>query len=46
MLGLDGCVLKTVCGGQLLSAVGRDGNNSILPVAMAAVEGENYDSWK
>lgn len=33
-------------GGQLLSAVGRDGENSIYPVAMAVVESENYDSWK
>ena len=46
ILGLDGCFLKTVCGGQLLSAVGRDGNNCILPVAMAVVESENYESWK
>ena len=45
ILGLDGCFLKTVCGGQLLSAVGRDGNNCILPVAMAVVETESYDSW-
>lgn len=46
ILGLDGCFLKTVCGGQLLSAVGRDGNNAMLPVAMAVVETESYDSWK
>ncbi|KAL8127472.1 hypothetical protein AgCh_014400 [Apium graveolens] len=46
ILGLDGCFLKTVCGGQLLSAVGRDGNNSIFPIAMAVVETESYDSWE
>ena len=46
ILGLDGCFLKIVCGGQLLSAVGRDGNNSIFPIAMAVVETESYDSWK
>ncbi|XP_074352513.1 uncharacterized protein LOC141691646 [Apium graveolens] len=46
ILGLDGCFLKTVCGGQLLSVVGRDGNNSIFPVAMAVVETGSYDSWK
>ncbi|XP_074335918.1 uncharacterized protein LOC141673051 [Apium graveolens] len=46
VLGLDGCFLKTVTGGQLLSAVGRDGNNCIMPIAMAVVESENYDSWK
>nr|XP_017221405.1 PREDICTED: uncharacterized protein LOC108198146 [Daucus carota subsp. sativus] len=46
VLGLDGCFFKSVCGGQLLSTVGRDGNNSILPIAMAVVESECYDSWK
>lgn len=46
ILGLDGCFLKTVTGGQLLSAVGRDGNNMIFPVGMAVVESENYESWK
>lgn len=46
VLGLDGCFLKTVTGGQFLSAVGRDANNSIYPVAMAVVETENYESWK
>lgn len=46
ILGLDVCFLKTVCGGQILSTVGRDGNNSIFPMAMAVVETESYDSWK
>lgn len=46
VLGLDDCFLKTVCGDQMLSAVGRDDNNSIFPVAMAIVESECYDSWK
>nr|XP_017241153.1 PREDICTED: uncharacterized protein LOC108213876 [Daucus carota subsp. sativus] len=46
VLGLDGCFLKTVTGGQLLSVVGRDGNHCILPVAIAVVENENYESWK
>ncbi|XP_074342506.1 uncharacterized protein LOC141680086 [Apium graveolens] len=45
IIGLDGSFLKTVCGGQLLSAVGRDGNNSIFPVAMVVVETESYDRW-
>ena len=27
VIGLDGCFLKGICRGQLLSAVGRDGNN-------------------
>ncbi|XP_074335869.1 uncharacterized protein LOC141673036 [Apium graveolens] len=46
ILGLDGCFLKTVTGGQLLSAVGRDAENCIYPVAMTVVESENYESWK
>lgn len=46
VIGLDGCFLKTVRGGQLLSAVERDEDNSIMPIAMAVVESENYESWK
>lgn len=46
VLGLDGCFLKTVCRGQLLSAVGRDGNNQMYPVAFAVVETESTASWK
>ncbi|KAL8122003.1 hypothetical protein AgCh_018655 [Apium graveolens] len=36
---------ETVCGGQLLSVVGRDGNNQMFPVAYAIVESENTESW-
>ncbi|WOH15202.1 hypothetical protein DCAR_0934739 [Daucus carota subsp. sativus] len=43
IIGLDGCFLKTVCGGQLLSAVGRDGNNQMFPISYAVVESENYE---
>nr|XP_017247273.1 PREDICTED: uncharacterized protein LOC108218707 [Daucus carota subsp. sativus] len=35
IIGLDGCFLKSVCGGQLLSVVGRDGNDNMFPFAMA-----------
>ena len=45
VIGLDGCFLKTALKGQMLSAVGRDGNNQMFPVAWAVVEGENYDTW-
>ncbi|XP_078442368.1 uncharacterized protein LOC144712064 [Wolffia australiana] len=31
--------------GQLLSAVGKDGNNQMFPIAWAVVEGENQASW-
>ncbi|XP_078448511.1 uncharacterized protein LOC144717061 [Wolffia australiana] len=44
-IGLDGCFLKSEVKGQLLSAVGKDGNNQMFPIAWAVVEGENEDSW-
>ncbi|KAK9293352.1 hypothetical protein L1049_021344 [Liquidambar formosana] len=44
-IGLDGCFLKGCYGGQLLSAVGRDGNNQMFPLAMAVVEAEIKHSW-
>ncbi|XP_074346686.1 uncharacterized protein LOC141685490 [Apium graveolens] len=46
VIGLDGCFLKTVTGGQLLAAVRRDGNNQIFPICYAVVESENTDSWR
>ena len=46
VIGLDGCFLKTVTGGQLLSAVGRDGNNQMFHICYAVVESENTDSWR
>uniref|UniRef100_A0A2N9GC12 F-box associated domain-containing protein n=1 Tax=Fagus sylvatica TaxID=28930 RepID=A0A2N9GC12_FAGSY len=45
IIGLDGCHLKGVYGGQLLSAVGRDGNDNLFPISMAVVEAETKDSW-
>ena len=41
VIGLDGCFLKIETKGQLLSVVGRDGNNQMFPIAWAVVEGEN-----
>ncbi|XP_071905748.1 uncharacterized protein [Coffea arabica] len=46
IIGLDGCFLKTAFGGQLLSALGRDGNDNMVSIAIAVVEVERYDSWK
>ena len=46
LIGLDGCFLKGEFGGQLLTAVGKDGNNQMFPIAYAVVESENYSSWK
>ncbi|XP_025678908.1 uncharacterized protein [Arachis hypogaea] len=44
-IGLDGCFLKTPQGGQLLTAVGRDPNDQIFPLAYTVVEAETKDSW-
>ncbi|WOL07539.1 hypothetical protein Cni_G16283 [Canna indica] len=45
IIGLDGCFLKTFLGGQFLSAIGRDENNQMFPIAWVVVVGENYLSW-
>jgi len=45
LIGLDGCFLKGRYGGQLLTVVGKDGNNQMIPIAFAIVEAETRDSW-
>ncbi|XP_058216684.1 uncharacterized protein LOC131327546 [Rhododendron vialii] len=45
MIGLDGAFLKGLYGGQILSAIGVDGNNNMFPVAIAVVEVETKESW-
>ncbi|XP_061349601.1 uncharacterized protein LOC133294860 [Gastrolobium bilobum] len=42
---LDRCFLKSHFGGHLLSAIGRDGDDGMFPIAMAIVEAENRESW-
>ncbi|KAK9275080.1 hypothetical protein L1049_022339 [Liquidambar formosana] len=44
-IGVDGCFFKRANRGQLLAAVGRDGNNQMFPIAFAVVEGETKESW-
>ncbi|KAH9671285.1 mutator transposase mudra protein [Citrus sinensis] len=44
-IGLDGCHLKGLYKGVLLSAISIDANNGIYPLAMCVVESENTDSW-
>ncbi|KAJ0007868.1 hypothetical protein Pint_30269 [Pistacia integerrima] len=44
--GVDGCHLKGLYGGVLLSAVSMDANNSIFPVAITICEIENNESWR
>ncbi|XP_058726755.1 uncharacterized protein LOC131598141 [Vicia villosa] len=46
IIGLDACFLKGDYGGQLMSAIGRDANNQIYPIAYAVVEAETKDSWQ
>ena len=41
VIGLDGSFLKGQCKGELLTAIGRDANNHVYPIAWAVVEIEN-----
>nr|XP_028956330.1 uncharacterized protein LOC114824095 [Malus domestica] len=45
VIGVDGCHLKGPYTGQILTAVGVDGNNGMFPIAYAIVEIENKSSW-
>ena len=45
IIALDGCFLKKPNCGEILTAVGRDGNNHIFPVAWAVVTVENKNNW-
>ncbi|GKB65532.1 60S ribosomal protein L34 [Tanacetum coccineum] len=46
VIGLDGCFLKGTCRGELLTAMGRDGNNQMFPIAWAVVSVETIDNWE
>ncbi|GJS94129.1 multidrug resistance-associated protein 5 [Tanacetum coccineum] len=45
IIALDGCFLKSPNQGEILTAIGRDGNNHIYPVAWAVVNVDNKDNW-
>lgn len=45
IVGLDGCYLRGPVTGQLLSAIGRNANNQIFPIAWAVVCVKNKDNW-
>ncbi|XP_050222158.1 uncharacterized protein LOC126672252 [Mercurialis annua] len=45
VIGLDGCFLKGNVKGEILAAVGRDGNNQMFPVAWALVDTERRETW-
>ncbi|XP_017406210.1 uncharacterized protein LOC108319559 [Vigna angularis] len=46
IISLDEAFLKGKYGGELLTTVGRDGNEQVLPIAYCVVEVENKDSWR
>ena len=45
VLCVDGTFLTGKYKGQILTAIGQDGNNQLLPLAFAFVESENTESW-
>ena len=45
MICIDGTFLTGRYKGQILTAIGVDCNNQIVPLAFAFVENENLDSW-
>ena len=45
IIGLDGAFLKWDVKGQLIAAVGRDGNNRIVSIGLVVVEIENDINW-
>nr|XP_051229441.1 uncharacterized protein LOC127347272 [Lolium perenne] len=45
VLCVDGTFLTGQYKGQILTAIGMDGNNQIVPLAFAFVESENTESW-
>ncbi|CAH1436434.1 unnamed protein product [Lactuca virosa] len=46
VINLDGCFLKGLCTGELITVVRRDANNHIFPIAWAVVCVENKENWK
>ena len=45
LLCIDDTFLTGKYRGTILTAIGADGNNQLVPVAFAFVESENTDSW-
>ncbi|XP_051143934.1 uncharacterized protein LOC127260266 [Andrographis paniculata] len=46
IIGVDGCHLKGIYAGVLLTAVGIDPNNNLFPIAFAVVSRENGETWR
>nr|KAJ0228024.1 hypothetical protein LSAT_V11C100048290 [Lactuca sativa] len=45
VIGLDGSFLKGQCKGELLTAIRRDGNNHVYPIAWDVIETANKPNW-
>ncbi|KAH0668755.1 hypothetical protein KY289_023248 [Solanum tuberosum] len=45
IIGFDGAFLKSVCRGELLSCISKDGNNQMYPVAWTVFSKESKDTW-
>ncbi|WMV52555.1 hypothetical protein MTR67_045940 [Solanum verrucosum] len=45
IIGFDGCFLKGACKGELLVAVGKNGNNQMYPIAWVVVDTETKHNW-
>ncbi|GKC06245.1 hypothetical protein Tco_0997855 [Tanacetum coccineum] len=45
VIGIDGCFITHMCKGEILTAMGRDGNNQMYPIAWAVVDVENKNNW-
>ena len=45
MICVDGTFLTGKYKGQILTAIGQDGQNQVVPLAFAFVESENIESW-
>ncbi|GKD50920.1 multidrug resistance-associated protein 5 [Tanacetum coccineum] len=45
IIALDGCFLKSLNQGEILTTIGKDGNNHIYPVAWAVINVKNIDNW-
>ncbi|GKV40422.1 hypothetical protein SLEP1_g48069 [Rubroshorea leprosula] len=46
IIGDDGAFLKGAHKGELLTAIGRDANNQMFPIAWAVVEVEKTETWE
>ena len=46
LIGLDGCFLKGICKGKLLTAIDVDAEGQMLPISWAIIDKENTSNWR